>query len=208
MINDRVFIYNGDIPTQDVIRIKNNCKYLAVDTETTGLNPLESELSIVQLCAVDDFFIIHIDPLIQATNLSSLLIDQDIVKVFHHAPFDLSFLMHHLSIKEPENVVCTKVAYKLIHGLDKKSSLKELLKEYLDITIEKTQRMSDWSKQNLDEAQIEYALNDVRYLINLWRHLEKDLQSKKLLDIAKKCFNYLPIQALLSNRGMKDIFRY
>lgn len=208
MTDNKVFIYKGDLLDSDVLRIKNSCRYIAVDTETTGLDPLSSNLSIVQIAADNEFFIVHIDPIVQATNLSDLLADKTLIKVFHHAPFDLSFLMYHLGINDFENVICTKVAFKLIHGLDKKSSLKELLLEYLNVRIDKTQRMSDWSKFDLDQAQIEYALNDVRYLVNLWEKIDIELRNNNLNEIAKECFDFLPTQAKLSNNGIKDIFRY
>ncbi|MDE4940849.1 ribonuclease D, partial [Francisella tularensis subsp. holarctica] len=50
-------------------------------------------------------------------------------------------------------------------GFQTQSSLKTLLKEILDIEIEKESQFSDWSNRPLTKNQINYAIKDVEYLI-------------------------------------------
>jgi ribonuclease D len=208
MISDNVFTYKGDLLSEDSNRILNECQYIAVDTETTGLNAIDDNLSLIQIAADNRFYLIQYDPSTKAENLKSVLESKNVTKVFHHAPFDLAFLMQHLNAKNINNVVCTKIAFKLIHGLQVKSSLKELAAIYLNVSLDKSQRMSDWSKSQLADEQVQYALNDVRYLVELWKKIEIRLKSEGLLEVAQKCFNFLPTQAYLNNRGIENIFKY
>ena len=134
--------------------------------------------------------------------------DDSILKIFHNAVFDVSFLMKNLNLKSFENLVCTKIASKIINGLDHNNSLKPLLKEYLNVEISKELQLSDWTRQTLSHEQMEYAMNDVKFLYDLWKLLENRLYEYKLNNIAYETFRYIPIYVKLVERGIENIFSY
>jgi ribonuclease D len=204
---DKIIFCEGDLSMSQRDRILEKCKDLAVDSETTGLNALESNLSIIQLCADDHFFIIRINTKAKPKYLATLFSEKKIKKILHHAPFDLAFIMHHLDINCIQNVVCTKIAYKILYGIEQKNSLKELVSNYFGVLVDKSMQKSDWDSELTDE-QINYAINDVRYLTPLWYKLEQGLQEKGQMELAQKCFDFLPSQAFLSNKGIENIFKY
>ena len=70
------------------------------------------------------------------------------------------------------NIFCTKIASKLARTYTNKHGLKDLINELLGIELDKTVH-SDWGAQKIINEQIEYAANDVRYLIRQWKNLEK-----------------------------------
>lgn len=47
-----------DLDNNDKRYILNNCKYIAIDTETTGLDPLKDKLCLIQICAKEKIFLI------------------------------------------------------------------------------------------------------------------------------------------------------
>lgn len=208
MSKEKIYFCNGDISTTHLQKIVENKSLVAIDTETTGLNAVKDRLSIIQIYDGERFYIIKFNPMIKANNIISLLADSKVIKVFHHAPFDLSFLIQHLKTEDVKNVICTKIAFKLLYGTNRQSSLKDLTKMYLGFSLDKSQQTSDWSQLELSEDQVNYALNDVRYLIDLWSKLEKQLVERELLEIAQKCYDFLPSQAILSNKGFENIFSY
>lgn len=208
IILNNVVIYQGDLTNEDRDLLVNNCKYIAVDTETTGLNPLEDKLCLIQIYTGEKVFIIKYNDKVSYLNLTCLLENKHIAKIFHHANFDLRFLIKNLETDKIENVVCTKVAAKLLNGVNENSSLKNLIKKYLSLDIDKSMQTSNWNKTNLSVNQIEYATNDVIYLFNLWQSLEPLLKQKGLYSTAKKCFEYLPTNAKLHNQGIENIFIY
>lgn len=199
---------NGDICEEDSLWILNNIRYVSIDTETTGLDPLKDNLCIIQMYAHNKVFIIKYNKDIQYTNLIKVLKSNKVTKIFHHANFDLRFLMKNLNCVEIKNVVCTKIAAKLVRGVDSNNSLKALLKEYFDIEIDKSQQLSDWSKSNLTDEQIEYAINDTLYLSKLWDKLYIELEKKDCLETVFKCYEYLPTNSMLQNKGIENIFVY
>lgn len=203
-----VRLLTGDITQDGLNHIRKFHQVVSMDTETTGLNPLTSDLSIIQISAGDNIFIIRHDKAVPADNLKQLLQDRKITKIFHNANFDLRFLQHHLSIKEIRNVICTKIAAKILFGIHTKTSLKDLLPHYLSISLDKTQQLSDWSQPGLTIDQINYAINDVRYLHALWLSLKSDLEKHHLLELAYDCFAFLPTQTFLENQGIRNIFEY
>jgi ribonuclease D len=63
----------------------------------------------------------------------------------------------------PKNIFDTRLAAGFA-GLSATLSLGNLIQELLDISLSKTETRTDWLKRPLDQEQIRYALDDVRYL--------------------------------------------
>lgn len=204
----KINLCEGDISVDFRKRIESNSKSIAFDIETTGLDPISDELCLVQLFDGKQIYVIKIIKNKIPVNLKKLLENKDINKIFHHVTTDLRFLYNNLKMNRIERCICTKISAKLINGIDGKNTLKDLLSMYMNIEIDKSQRMSDWTKNELTEEQIRYASNDVMYLIDLWEILKKNLSEKNLLEVAQKCFDFAPIQSDLINRGFENIFEY
>ncbi|WP_312906833.1 ribonuclease D [Tissierella praeacuta] len=208
MDNKTISFIDGDITYEEMMYIINGCQYIGIDTETTGLDPLKDELCIIQISANDKVLIIKYNKENIPVNIVNVLSDKNICKVFHHANFDIRFMMKNFKTIEINNVVCTKIAAKLLYGTSSKNSLKELLDKILNIKIDKEQQTSDWTKKQLTNEQIAYASNDVKYLVDLWLELEEKLKNNGLLQLALNCYNFLPVFSHLQNIGIENIFTY
>ena len=206
MTINNLFKYKGDIPYDDKHWILNNCNYISIDTETTGLSSVIDKLCLIQIYAPGRVYIVQYDSETEPYNLISLL-ESNIFKVFHHATFDICFLTKNLNIQQIGNIKCTKIAAKILYGIDKKNSLNFLLNNHLGISLDKRQQLSDWT-QDLTCEQINYAAKDVLYLIDLWIVLENKLREQGLLYHAQKCFDFVPTQSYLINSGIRNIFEY
>ena len=204
----KVKILKGDISSNDKDLILKSYDYIAIDTETTGLDPLTNDLCLIQIYTGKHSYILRFNKEIEYKNLVEVLQSNKVMKVFHHANFDIRFLMKNLNLDNVKNVACTKVSAKLLNGIEESSSLKHLVKKYLGITMDKTMQISDWSNENLSVAQLEYAQNDVIYLYKLWGIIERLLKENGFYEIANKCFDYLPINSMLHNNGIENIFIY
>jgi ribonuclease D len=204
----KFFFFENDICKKELDWVLDNCKYIGMDTETTGLNPLDDYLCLVQIAANELFFIIRIHNPIFPANLVALLQNSSVTKVFHNANFDIRFFMRTFNISIINNVVCTKVAAKIISNLKEKNSLADLLYNYLGVKVDKQEQTSDWTREDLKSSQIDYAINDVKYLVQLWAQLKIKLEENELLVFAQKCFEFLPTQAYLENHGIPNVFQY
>ena len=145
----------------------------------------------------------------QAPNICKILLDQNKIKLFHFARFDVAILKHHFKINISP-VYCTKIASKLVRTYTNKHGLKNLLREMLSIEISKQQQSSDWGAPELTKAQIEYAASDVLYLHKLMDKLNLNLKRENRHEIAEACFNFLPMRATLDLAGWSedDIFSH
>jgi ribonuclease D len=202
----QIKLHRGDLPAGLAFGTA-----VAVDTETMGLNPHRDRLCLVQLSAGDG--ICHLVQFARgeyiAPNLTALLVDPKVTKLFHFARFDLATLQAHLGVA-CRPVYCTKVASKLIRTFTDRHSLKDLCRELLGVELNKQQQISDWGAEKLTGEQLEYAASDVRYLHALRERLDALLEREGRRHLAEACFAFLPARAELDLGGWQepDIFAH
>ena len=182
---------------------------VAIDTETMGLKPHRDRLCVVQLSAGDGNA--HLVQIAQgqreAPNLTRLLLDPEVLKLFHYGRFDIAVLAHAFgAVARP--VWCTKIASRLCRTFTDRHGLKQLCQELLGIDLSKVQQSSDWGAPELTGAQAEYAASDVLYLHRLREELTARMAREGRLELADACFRFLPDRALLDLAGWpeEDIF--
>jgi ribonuclease D len=144
-----------------------------------------------------------------APNLTKLLVDGGILKIFHFARFDLGALQKRLAVM-PSPVYCTKIASRLARTYTDKHGLKDLVREVLGIEVSKQQQSSDWGADALTDAQVAYAASDVLHLHALKERLDAMLAREGRTDLAAACFRFLPDRVRLDLAGWaaEDIFAH
>ena len=183
---------------------------IAVDTETMGLLPQRDRLCLVQLCNLQgQVTVIGITKgQTEAPNLKTLLEAVNVVKVFHFARFDIAALRYHLGIRV-QPVFCTKIASKLARTYTNRHGLKDVVQELEHIELDKSSQSSDWGNAaNLSEAQLNYAANDVRYLLSVQQKLTAMLKREERWEIAQECFQVLTTLVTLDLLQFKDVFEH
>lgn len=183
---------------------------LAVDTETMGLRPWRDRLCLVQLCDPDGkVSVVRIEQgQEEAPNLQAVLENPNSTKIFHFARFDIATLWFHLNI-EATPIFCTKIASKLVRTYSPKHGLKALVEELAGVELDKSAQSSDWGNaMALSNEQLEYASNDVRYLITAKEKLETMLEREDRTQLAKDCFGCLPTIVTLDLMHYDNIFEH
>ncbi|MBC6429858.1 ribonuclease D [Nostoc sp. HG1] len=183
---------------------------IAVDTETMGLLPQRDRLCLVQLC--NQFGKVTAIRIAKgqadAPNLKKLLSAANVVKVFHFARFDLATLRANLGI-QVRPVFCTKIASKLARTYTNRHGLKDVVQELEKVELDKSSQSSDWGNAaSLCEAQLNYAANDVRYLLSVQHKLTEMLKREERWEIAQECFEFLPTIVSLDLLQFKDLFEH
>jgi ribonuclease D len=199
-------LHRGDLP--DLIRYRGA---VAIDTETMGLDPHRDRLCVVQLSPGDgsaDVVQISAQPA-PAPNLTRLLGDSALTKIFHFARFDIAVLSKTFGVM-PAPLFCTKIASRLTRTYTDRHGLKDLVKDVLGKDLSKQQQTSDWGAEELTDAQVAYAADDVLHLHALKEKLETLLAREGREDLAAACFGFLPIRARLDLAGWdaEDIFSH
>ena len=185
---------------------------VAIDTETMGLDPRRDRLCLVQLSSGDgDAHLVQIERgQTRAPNLERLLTDPGVTKLFHFGRFDIAALQRALGVVTAP-VWCTKIAAKLVRTFTDRHGLKYLLAELVGVDVSKQQQTSDWGSADLTDAQKDYAASDVLYLHRLKTELEARLIREGRLDLALRCFAFLPTRAELDLLGWdepNDLFHH
>jgi DNA polymerase-1 len=187
---------------EEAIKELEGCRVLAIDTETTGLNPLTDKVRLVQLAVVDRPVIV-VD-LWQVTDSKPLkeLLSGKAVKVFHNAKFDLKFLKR-TGLPVKGRLFDSMLASKLLTaGIALRGhSLAELVKEYLDEDLPKELQVSDWSSE-LTKEQIEYAARDASVLLRLRDTLIPEIYDAGLKQVAKLEFDCIPTVVEMELNGI------
>src|SRR6187455_353851 len=190
-------LHRGDLPN-----LSGYKGSVAIDTEAMGLAPHRDRLCVVQLSPGDGSADVvqlarEIGP---APNLTRLLSDPSKTKIFHFARFDVGMLYKWLGVM-PQPVYCTKIASRLSRTYTDKHGLKDLTKDLLGKDISKQQQLSDWGAEQLTEAQVAYAADDVLNLHALKDRLDTMLAREGRTELAAACFGFLPARARLDLTG-------
>ena len=179
---------------------------VAVDSETLGLNPHRDRLCLVQLSAGDGTAqLVQLDGSdYDAPRLKAVLADQNVLKIFHFARFDIA-VIHRYLVVVATPVYCTKIASKLVRTYTDRHGLKDVVSELAGVELSKQQQSSDWAATKLTDQQLAYAASDVLYLHTVKRRLDEMLAREGRTHLAEKAFEFLPTRAELDLGGFGDI---
>jgi DNA polymerase I len=178
---------------------------IGLDTETTDLNPYVGRLRLVQLSAPDGVRIIDLNRFNDGdmrrsealAPLRDLLAALRPVKIAHNAKFDAKWIKHTLGV-ELGGLFDTLLASQIIAAgdQDERHGLEAVAARYLGETIDKAERLSDWSGE-LSEAQLQYAALDASILLPLREKQIGRLKADALLRVAALEFDcVLPVAAI------------
>ena len=65
----------------------------------------------------------------------------------------------------------------MVCGFGENVSYHDLVERFLGVDLDKASRVTDWSKRPLTEEQLDYAANDVTYLIRAYKKMKDELVS-------------------------------
>ena len=143
--------------------------YLSLDTEFVWRQTYLPQLGIVQLGAGGECRAVDCAKGLDQSPLGAAVADESIVKILHDARQDLALVKRYTGAS-PKNVFDTQLAAAFA-GFPSGLGRQKLLFEALDIGLAKTETCTDWTRRPLSEAQIRYALDDVRHLAALREEL-------------------------------------
>jgi ribonuclease D len=167
--------------------LKELCDFLssydtiAVDTEFVWTKTYYPILGIIQLgVSPEHSFIVDAVAIKDPTALRTLLEDGSITKVFHDAHQDMVIINRYTG-GSINSVFDTQLAASFA-GLGQSLSLEKLIKELAGVSLSKSETRTDWVKRPLTEKQIEYALDDVRYMVECTLKLKESAEKNGTLN--------------------------
>lgn len=170
----------------EFISILSEANACAIDTEFVWERTYAPALGLIQIATTDRIGLI--DPLAVSdlSVLRPILEDQSITKVFHAAGMDIPILRDSVGCI-PSPVFDTQIAAAFM-GIGSQVSYSFLVEHYLDISLEKSETITDWVRRPLTDKQIRYAAEDVHYLIRVYSELHRKLEARGRLEWAQEEF--------------------
>lgn len=148
---------------------------VALDTEFVRERTYFPELCVLQVATESTIAAVDCLAAIELAPLFATLLAPSKCWLLHSARQDLEVLFQRTG-KLPARLIDTQIAAGLI-GLPPQVGLQSLLEQLLGVRIEKEHTRANWSRRPLPQALLQYALDDVRYLIPAWHELQVRLES-------------------------------
>jgi ribonuclease D len=173
---------NSDQTIVDQAKLIELCDHLreqgliGIDTEFNRTNTYRPQLCLIQLAGgvrvacVDVLAGLELQPLLE------ILSDDSGLRIFHAAKQDMeAFCLTFKTLPQP--VFDTQIAAALL-GYPPQIGYAALVKDLLDIDLDKGATRTDWSQRPLTAVQLRYAANDVLYLPEMHQILQTRLASE------------------------------
>lgn len=160
--------------------------WVVLDTEFIREKTYYPKLCLIQIAT--DSTLACIDPL-SIDDLSPFfdwLHNEKRLKILHAASQDIE-IIYHLSGQAPYPIFDSQIAAAVL-GMGDQMGYARLVEATLNIQLDKSQSRTDWSRRPLRQAQLSYAIDDVRYLRDVYPILQEQLKQLGRADWLHKSF--------------------
>jgi ribonuclease D len=176
---------------------------LAVDTEFMRESTYYAQLCLTQIAAREEIWCV--DPLSGHTQDAFW---QELLShewVLHSARQDIE-VIYQLTNRMPALIFDTQVAAGLL-GFPAQLGYAGLVRELFDVEIHKVHTRADWSRRPLRDEYLQYAAEDVEYLLPAYETLVETLEEKGRLEWAREDSAWLLDPTLYVNGNGQAIDR-
>jgi ribonuclease D len=148
-------------------------KVIALDLESDSMYHFMEKVCLIQVASSRHTYLF--DPLLpyELVPLKKVLENCAIKKILHGADYDIRSLHRDFAF-EINNLFDTQLACRYL-GI-KETGLDAVLSNFFDVSLNKKYQKKDWSQRPLPDEMIDYAANDVAYLLPLAKILEDELK--------------------------------
>ncbi len=147
--------------------------FVALDTEFVRERTYYPKLCLLQVA--NDEHIACIDPLRigDLSPLLDLIADTSVEKILHSARQDLE-VIYQSTARIPTPIFDTQVAASLV-GHDLQTGYAAVVEALLGVKLSKAHTRADWARRPLSREQVQYAADDVKYLVPVYHRLRDEL---------------------------------
>lgn len=158
---------------------------VGIDIETTGLNVQKDQIRLIAIYS-DSYEIVTED----LESIRTILEDPKILKVFHNASFDVSFLeFNNYSVV---NYTDTMIMQQILMNNRELQSLVKLAKDYLGIQLDKSLQHSKHWNGEITDAHRKYCLQDAKVTFQLYRVMFAEILNNYLFPTYRREISALP----------------
>lgn len=165
------FYARDEVTLRSLVKRMSLAERVALDTEADSLHNYFEKVCLIQLSLGREHYLV--DPLagLDLRGFLETLAEKPLV--LHGGDYDLRMMRASMGFRPRETVFDTMIAAQLL-GVEQ-IGLAALIERCFGIAIEKAGQKSDWSRRPLSEKQLNYAVNDTRFLEPLAERLAEEL---------------------------------
>jgi ribonuclease D len=152
------------------------CGRFAFDTEFVSEDTFEPVLCLVQVATRDRLVVVDPIAVGDVRPFWEVVVDPAVEVVMHAAGEDLRICRFQTGLVPPR-LFDVQIAAGLV-GFGYPLSLGNLVQQALGISLVGGETRTDWRRRPLSHAQLRYALDDVRHLLDLADDIQADLQRR------------------------------
>jgi ribonuclease D len=164
-----------DTQLADLVNRLAGHPHVAFDTEFVSEHTYRSQLCLIQVAAPGTLAVIDTLKVRELEPFWRLLTEPGRITVVHAGREEMGFILHAIQAR-PSSLFDVQVAAGLVDH-DYPSGYASIVRRFLQIQTNKGETRTDWRQRPLSPAQMDYALDDVRHLEELWQKLEGKLES-------------------------------
>ena len=183
----------------------HHSEWLAIDTEFIGENRYQTLLCLIQVGSEHGSFLIDTLKINDLTPFLNLVIDDRILKITHAGENDYRLFFELFGIL-PSSIFDTQLAAGFVNH-DYPVSFQKLLDKELKVKLGKDQAISQWDRRPLSARQLQYAIDDIRYLRTLSDKLTKKLERTGRLEWAQEEFSKWEKESHYREEEHREFFR-
>ena len=170
----------------ELCRSVSRSSIVAIDTEFAAERRYFPRFDLLQVGTTDVHAAVDVRAKLDLTPLFDLLCSPERTVLLHSGTMDLAILYRREG-RVPPRIFDTQVAAALV-GYGEHIAYAALVRRVTGVHLAKSETLTDWSRRPLKPVQIEYALDDVKYLPAVYQHLrEKLIEMGRLSWLEDEC---------------------
>jgi ribonuclease D len=201
------YISTADTLTQLCDQLES-CRTIAIDTEFMGEEHFIPRLELIQVAAEGLAAVIDFPAIQQSAPLGrfwEILCDSNIEKVLHAGRQDLELFSHHAG-QLPKPFFDTQIAAAMV-GYGAQTAYANLVQRVQGVRLDKAHTFTNWSQRPLSPEQLVYALDDVKFLLPVQRHLRQKLAVMGRLEWVDEEFSRLEVSLGAQARNPQERYQ-
>ncbi|MCY3410465.1 MAG: ribonuclease D [Candidatus Heimdallarchaeota archaeon] len=206
MENSWIYVDNADI-CNDIAKEAYKEGKVGIDLESNSIFVYHEKVALLQLFVNNRVYLIDTLKINLPPSLKKILEDPAIEKIFQDMQFDRSIFLREFNCTI-SGVFDISIADKLLEGTSQSSSMEKLVLRYLkkEIKFSKKQQKSNWATRPLTTKQLDYASNDVKYILDIADTQKTLLSTDYRLEFLRYYFTQIPV--ILKERYYNENYVY
>jgi len=157
-----------------------SAEHIGIDTEFVSEDTFFPELCLIQVSTADELATIDTRAIENVDSFWRVLAEGEHVTILHAGREELNFMVRAIDAT-PKHLFDVQIAAGFCSN-EYPSAYGSVVSRFLGHKPDKGEQRTDWRKRPLTEAQIHYALEDVRYLIPLYRRFVEILTERERME--------------------------